>query len=45
MKSNIPIHKVTLDSYYMSAYEVTYADYDVYTEATKQKMVLDDLVR
>ncbi len=43
-KRNVPIHKVILDSYYMSAYEVTYAAYDVYTEATGRKMVLDDLV-
>ncbi len=37
---NVPVHKVTLDSYYMGAYEVTYADYDVYTEATGQEKVL-----
>jgi len=36
---NVPVHKVTLDGFYMSAYEVTYADYDVYTEATGQERV------
>lgn len=39
-KTNVPVHKVTLDGFYMSAYEVTYADYDVYTEVTGQEMVL-----
>jgi formylglycine-generating enzyme required for sulfatase activity len=38
-ENNVPIHKVTLDGFYMSAYETTYADYDIYTEATGQEMV------
>ncbi len=37
---NIPVHKVTLDSYYMGAYEVTYADYDVYTNSIGKELVL-----
>ncbi len=35
---NQPIHKVTLDSFYMAAYEVTYDDYDVFTNETKQPL-------
>lgn len=35
---NRPVHKVTLDSYYMGAYEVTYDDYDVYTRATGKEL-------
>ncbi len=37
---NVPVHKVTLDSYYMGAYEVTYEDYDVYTKALGQELIL-----
>src|SRR5690606_20921530 len=29
---NKPLHKVTLDSFSMSAYKITYEDYDVYAE-------------
>ncbi|MBY5983686.1 formylglycine-generating enzyme family protein [Halomonas sp. DP5Y7-2] len=29
-----PVHEVTLDSYSISAVQVSYADYDIYTEAT-----------
>jgi len=36
---NRPVHKVTLDSYYMGAYEVTYADYDIYTNAEGKPLV------
>jgi formylglycine-generating enzyme required for sulfatase activity len=28
----LPVHKVTLDGYYMAKYKVTYRDYDFYTE-------------
>lgn len=33
-QDNKPLHEVTLDTFYMSPTKVTYADYDVYTEAT-----------
>jgi len=39
---NRPVHKVTLDSYYMGTYEVTYDDYDVYTRATGMALVRED---
>ena len=29
-----PAHKVTLDSYYMSRYEITYGEHDIFTAAT-----------
>ncbi len=31
---NKPLHKVTLDSFWMSAFKTTYADHDVYSAAT-----------
>lgn len=31
---NKPVHEVTLDSFSISAVQVSYADYDIYTEAT-----------
>jgi len=34
-----PLHKVTLDSYSIVAYQVSYADYDIYTEATGQPKI------
>ncbi len=39
---NRPVHKVSLDSYYMSAYETTYADFDIYTKDTKQPLILEN---
>ncbi|KFF48613.1 hypothetical protein GY26_13255 [Gammaproteobacteria bacterium MFB021] len=33
-QDNKPLHEVTLDTFYMSPTKVTYADYDVYTQAT-----------
>ncbi len=38
-QNNKPLHKVTLDSFSMSAYKTTYADIDVYTDATAQPMI------
>ncbi|GAA5172780.1 formylglycine-generating enzyme family protein [Viridibacterium curvum] len=38
----MPLHKVTLDSFSISAYKTTYEDYDVYTEATGQKKIAQD---
>lgn len=35
--SNYPPHKVTLRSFYISKYNTSYGDYDMYTTATKQK--------
>ncbi len=35
----VPLHKVTLSDYKLSASKVTYADFDIYTAATKQKPI------
>ena len=34
-----PVHKVTLDSFNMAAYKATYADLDIYSEATNTQKV------
>ncbi|WP_151796760.1 formylglycine-generating enzyme family protein [Acinetobacter soli] len=34
-----PLHKVTLDDFYLSATKATYADFDVYTDVTGQQKV------
>ncbi|GAB3049848.1 hypothetical protein GCM10027155_14610 [Acinetobacter apis] len=39
--NSMPLHKVTLDDFYMSATKSTYADFDVYTNVTGQKPVGD----
>ncbi len=39
---NRPVHKVTLDSYYMGAYEITYDDYDIYTKMNKKELADKD---
>ncbi|WP_396269756.1 formylglycine-generating enzyme family protein [Ideonella sp.] len=39
---NKPLHKVTLDSFYMSAYKTTYEDHDVYSRATGKPLVAQD---
>ncbi len=39
---NVPIHKVTLDGYYMSAYEVTYGNYDVYSKVTQTPLACEE---
>jgi len=36
---NKPAHKVTLDSYYMGKFEVTYAEHDVYSGAVNKEIV------
>ncbi|OEC92415.1 formylglycine-generating enzyme family protein [Acinetobacter sp. YK3] len=36
-----PLHKVTLDDFYLSATKATYADFDIYTDITGQKKVGD----
>ncbi|MBZ9559471.1 MULTISPECIES: SUMF1/EgtB/PvdO family nonheme iron enzyme [unclassified Modicisalibacter] len=36
------LHKVTLDGFYISDRQVTYADYDVYTQATGQPKINTD---
>jgi sulfatase modifying factor 1 len=39
-----PVHKVTLDSFLMMAYKVTYDDFDVFTDATGNERVdMDDI--
>ena len=44
--NNKPLHKVTLDSFSMSAFKTTYADHDVYSEATGRPLVgMDELTR
>ena len=44
--NNKPLHKVTLDSFSMSAYKTTYADHDVYSEVTgKPKVGTDNLTK
>ncbi len=42
-EDNVPLHKVTLDSYYMEAYEVTYENYDIYSNATKTPLAGADI--
>lgn len=37
-----PVHKVTLDSFSMMAYKVTYDDFDVFTDATGNERVAMD---
>ncbi|MBZ9559470.1 MULTISPECIES: SUMF1/EgtB/PvdO family nonheme iron enzyme [unclassified Modicisalibacter] len=41
-KDDKNIHKVTLDGFYISDRQVTYADYDVYTQATGQPKINTD---
>ncbi|MGM0952145.1 MAG: formylglycine-generating enzyme family protein [Pseudomonadota bacterium] len=36
------LHKVTLDGYYIMDRQVSYADYDIYTEATGQPLINTD---
>lgn len=38
-KDSKPVHKVTLDSFSMMAYKVTYEDFDVFTDATSNERV------
>ncbi|MGS0467989.1 formylglycine-generating enzyme family protein [Cobetia marina] len=38
-QDNKPLHKVTLDTFYMSPTKVTYADYDIYTQATDKDKI------
>ncbi len=43
---NKPLHKVTLDSFSMSAYKITYEDHDVYAAATGiPKVGMDEVTR
>ena len=39
---NKPLHKVVLDSFSISKYKVTYAEYDVYTKAKGLPLILQD---
>lgn len=36
-KDEIPVHKVVLSSFSITKYKVTFAEYDVFTDATKRK--------
>lgn len=36
-KSEIPVHKVVLSGFSITKYKVTFAEYDVFTDATKRK--------
>lgn len=38
-KDEIPVHKVVLSSFSITKYKVTFAEYDVFTDATKRKRV------
>ncbi|MDH2420334.1 formylglycine-generating enzyme family protein [Cobetia amphilecti] len=38
-QDNKPLHKVTLDTFYMLPTKVTYADYDIYTQATGKEKI------
>lgn len=40
---NKPLHKVTLDSYSISKYKVTFGEFDLYTEANNLPKVLTEL--
>jgi formylglycine-generating enzyme required for sulfatase activity len=43
---NKPLHKVTLDSFSMSAYKITYEDHDAYAQATgKPKVGMDEVTK
>ena len=44
-KDNKPAHKVKLDSFYISKYEVTYAQYDTYTDYYHLDKVNDDAAK
>jgi formylglycine-generating enzyme required for sulfatase activity len=41
-KNSRPLHKVTLNSFSMMAYKVTYDDFDVFTDATSKERVDTD---
>jgi formylglycine-generating enzyme required for sulfatase activity len=43
-KDTKPAHKVTLDSYYIMKYEVTYGEYDLFTSQTGRPLFLKDYV-
>jgi len=40
--ANSPQHKVTLDSFYISKYNVDYGKYDIYSKLTNQKLIDPD---
>jgi len=40
--NNVPVHQVTLDSYYISKYTVTFEQYDAFCETTGRKKPSDE---
>ncbi|GAB3454677.1 hypothetical protein GCM10027321_06250 [Massilia terrae] len=43
-RDSSPLHKVTLDGFYMMAYKVTYDDFDIFTDAIgSERIDMDDL--
>jgi formylglycine-generating enzyme required for sulfatase activity len=45
-RDSSPLHRVTLDGFYMMAYKVTYEDFDVFTDATGAERVdIDEIAR
>ncbi|MDZ7717540.1 MAG: SUMF1/EgtB/PvdO family nonheme iron enzyme [Balneolaceae bacterium] len=39
---SLPLHKVTLDDFYIGTYEVTYEQYDAFAKATERPLPRDD---
>ena len=42
MRAEIPVHKITLDAFYMSKTEVTFAQYDQFCQATGKELPDDE---
>ena len=40
-EDNRPAHKVTLDSYYLSKYEITYGEHDLFSAATGRELTME----
>jgi len=39
-----PVHKVTLDSFHLNKYEISYYEYDLFTQATKRPLIQFDIL-
>ncbi len=44
-ENEMPVHEVKIDSFAMSKYEVTFEEYDAFTDATGRKPAVEDLAR